>query len=258
MLAMPSYSGRPHVETYHALVHDIAGMQAQGWTVEVRFSVGDSLIPRARNQIVAIFLAGDGTDLVMIDDDVVWEPDALLRLLTHPVDVVGGVYPKRTEPLEFPARRLVDAVPDANGLLAMEAIPAGFLRLSRTALEAMARHYDSHDPQTGAPRPFDHPLHRAYRDSHVPGGKAWSLFGLDLSVDFDNPPTDNLKCLTGEDFTFCRLWREMGGTVYADTLLRFQHIGRKAYDGCYAERIAQVTHDIGRINLQSGAVAHRP
>ena len=48
---------------------------------------------------------------------------------------------------------------------------------------------------------------------------------------------DGLPEIWGEDFTFCKRWRDIGGKVYLDALLRFQHIGRKAWSGCYAESL---------------------
>ena len=39
--------------------------------------------------------------------------------------------------------------------------------------------------------------------------------------------------LWGEDFMFCRRWTDIGGDVFADTLLAFKHIGRAEYCARY-------------------------
>ena len=230
---MPTYTGSPRAETFHALVNEVDILRTRGWHTHTKFTVGDSLIARSRNMAVADFLHNPKyTDLVMIDDDVNWEDGALARLMTHDVDVVAGLYPKRVEPLEFPCKSLPDACPDGNGLLEMRMVPTGFLRIKRHVLEKMVAAY----PQ------------RAYREAQVPGGKAWALFWLELLADDDAPAPDGLADMWGEDFTFCRLWRDLGGRIFADTLLSFQHIGRKAYSGCYAEHYPYSPHFTGNLN----------
>jgi hypothetical protein len=188
---------------------------------KVKFVRGSSLIQLTRNQFVSDFLASDCTDLVMIDDDLSWQDGTFLRLLNHPCDVVGGVYPKREDPLCYPIRRLPGGLFDhTTGLMEVELLPTGFLRMTRTCLEAMVAHY----PEL------------AYSDDQVPGGVAHALFWVDLA---DNMPEGKpgLKTVVGEDFSFCRKWRAMGGAVYCDTLLRFRHWGMKAFEGCYAETL---------------------
>jgi hypothetical protein len=230
---MPTYGGSPRAETFHALVHEVDILRDRGWFTHTKFTVGDSLIARARNMAVADFLHNPKyTDLVMIDDDVNWEDGALARLLSHPCDVVAGLYPKRSEPMEFPCKVKPGAIPDANGLLEMRMVPTGFFRVQRHVLERMVAAYPE----------------RAYRDANVPGGKAHWLFATELGIDPDDPAPEGIMDLWGEDFAFCRLWTAIGGRIFADTLLHFQHIGRKAYDGCYAEHYPYSPHFTGNLN----------
>lgn len=221
-LAMPTYTGHPRAETFHTLINEVRLMMDKGWQVRVKFTVGDSMIFRTRNMFVSDVIAHpEVTDLVMIDDDVDWEQGALVRLLQHDKDVVCGVYPKRQEKLEFPCKSVPGAMPDANGLMEMRMVPTGFLRIRRDVLVQMIERYPE----------------RAYRETALSSGKAWALFFNEMHVDEDHPAADGLKDLWGEDFTFCRLWTQMGGKIYADTLLSFQHIGKRAFTGCYAEHI---------------------
>lgn len=231
-LAMPTYSGQPRAETFHALLNEVREMERRGWSVRVKFKVGDSMIFHARNMFVADVIAQpEVTDLVMIDDDVDWETGALIRLLQHPVDMVCGVYPKRQEKLEFPCKSMPGAWPDANGLMEMRMVPTGFLRITRDVLVRMVERYPE----------------RAYRETALPGGKAWALFFNELRVDSDHPAEGGLLDLWGEDFAFCRLWTDMGGKIYADTLLEFQHIGKHAFKGCYAEHIPGYLESLGKM-----------
>jgi hypothetical protein len=155
----------------------------------------------------------------MLDDDLSWEEGAVNRLLSHPCDVVGGVYPKRSDPLCYPVRRLPHGEFDQKtGLLEVELLPTGFLRITRTCLEAMVKEYP----------------HLAYDDDAVPGGVSHALFWVELQ---DDPDKAGKRRIVGEDFSFCQKWRAMGGKVYADTLLRFRHWGKKGFEGCYADTL---------------------
>lgn len=207
---------KPEMETSMALLYTMREIEKAGGRMVLKYVVKDSMIPRTRNAFVADFLASDCTDLVMLDDDVVWDRDAVLRLLSHDCDVVGGVYPKRSDPLQYPVRLLDGATLDqVTGLMEVKYLPGGFLRMTRAALEKMIAAFP----------------HLRYRDRDAPGGYAHALFWFDLAPDDEDGEIETW----GEDFTFCRRWREIDGKVMCDTLLRFKHIGRKAYEGCYAE-----------------------
>lgn len=218
-LAMPSFTGRPDIETQMSVVHGVSELKASGIDVLFKPFCGNSIIPVVRNAIVTQFLQSDCTDLIMLDDDIAWEDGALKRLLSHPVDLVGGVYPKRQDKLEFPVKRLRGAPVDmATGLMEVRGLPGGFLRMTRQCLDSMCEHYK----------------HLRYYDRGVPGGVSVALFWNELWPGIDKDSPENMPEPWGEDFTFCQRWRDMGGKVYLDTLISFRHIGRKAYDGCYA------------------------
>lgn len=218
-IAMPSLHGRPDLATTASLIETMCGLQAAGIPVKFKPVPGDSIISRTRNFFVADFLRSDCTDLVMIDDDLAWEAGAVRRLLSHDCDLVGGAYPKRQDDLEFPVRRLPGARVDyETGLMEVELLPTGFLRMRRAMLERMVAAYPN----------------LAYRDANGPDIVFHALFWVELGRGFNAGPDDPVE-IWGEDFTFCRRWREIGGAVHLDTLLRFQHIGRKAWSGCYAE-----------------------
>lgn len=217
-VCMLSFTGRPDAETQQALVMAAQDCMRNNIDMQFRLGVGDSILPRARNRALMEFLKSDCDDLIFVDDDVVWEDGALRRLLEHPVDIVGGLYPTRAEPVRFPVKRLEGGDFDPHtGLLEVRMMPTGFLRISRQALE----HMIEANPEL------------AYRDTYAPDKKAYALFWFDLRPGLEAQDGD-LPEIWGEDFVFCDHWRKLGGKVYADTLLSFRHIGRKAYEGCYA------------------------
>lgn len=167
---------------------------------------GNCHVDDARNVVVQEFLLSDCSDLVFLDADVSWEPAELVKLCTydgHDCDLVGGVYPFRRDDeksrLNMPVR-MIEGVhePDARGLLEVEGLPAGFMRISRRALEVLARdanHYwNRNDRRSKVPILFE----RTWEDGNRYGG----------------------------DITFCRKWRAVGGKVHAAYEMRLGHTAK--------------------------------
>jgi hypothetical protein len=157
---------------------------------------GNCHVDDARNRIVQAFLQSDCTDLIFLDADVSWRTDDLIALCRYDRDLVGGVYPYRRPDKEddLPARMMEGAEVDADGLVEMEGIPTGFMRIKRHVIERMAegaRHYD---------------------DEH---GRVFILFERTL--------VNGTRW--GGDLNFCNLWRALGGQIYAAPEMVFGHAG---------------------------------
>lgn len=214
VIAVPAYTGVVHLGTMRSIITDCMVLTARGDVVSIDDECGSTDLPDARAAMVARFLAGNGTHLVNVDNDVVWEPGALVRLVDYPVDCVAGVYPKRQDPIQFPVRYLQDrtelwADPE-TGLLELEAVQGGFVRYSRACLERMSSVY----------------RHLAFRTSRYPD--------LELPGLWREVMTDDGRKL-GEDFAFFHRWREIGGQVWADPNVIMAHIGPKAFVGRFGD-----------------------
>lgn len=207
MVAIPAYSGTIHLGTMRSLFTDLLALQARGDTWSLHDECGNALIADARALIVAQFLASEADTLVFIDSDVCWEAGALLKLLDHPVDMVAGIYPQRRDPINYCVKwdtSKAELIAE-NGLLQVEGVPAGFMKLSRTQLESMVEQY----PNT------------EFYVETAPNKKAWALFA-DYSIG---------KHKMGEDYAFCRRWTDMGGKVWIDPELSMGHVGYKTFHG---------------------------
>jgi hypothetical protein len=205
------------IEAHHCYVDLSNGIVSTGGTATWAVVQHNPYIQHVRNRLVAEFLKTDCTDLLFIDDDISWEAGAAARLLSHDCDVVGGVYPMRADKLEFPCCPVDDPpIPDANGLIEVEYLPTGFMRIKRHVIEKMVERYK----------------HLAYNEGNTTG--CYALFWLDLVPD----PQDHGKLkLMGEDVSFCRKWIDIGGKCHADTLLAFRHHGMKQWHARFAEHI---------------------
>jgi predicted O-methyltransferase YrrM len=156
---------------------------------------GNPHVDDSRNSLVRDFLESDCTDLVFLDADVDFEPEALVQLCRRQLPVVGGVYPYRREGSDnMPVRLLDGAKKIVDGLLEVEGLPTGFMKIQRVVLEQMAQR---------APKYFD----KIYETALV----------------FDRPTPGADKTRWGGDVDFCNRVRAAGWKIYADAELRLGH-----------------------------------
>lgn len=176
---------------------------------------GNCHVDDARNSIVQEFLLSDCTDLVFLDADVVWEPSELIKLCSYDVDVVGGVYPFRSESMlskeNMPVIMYPGQVePDSMGLIEVAGLPTGFMRIKRHVLETLAADANQH-------------WKRNDRRSMVP-----ILFERSFLPSEENP---RIGGRLGGDLTFCKKWIEKGGKVFAAPEIHLGHVARSiVYD----------------------------
>jgi hypothetical protein len=178
------------------------------------FVVGNSNLPKARNELVAEFLGSDCTDLIFIDSDMKWEKSAVSWLLASERQVIGGVGRKKcpepnTDPRVWCARFKPDIVQDEMGAILVDAIGTGFLKIERGVFEALI---EAH-PEWKRRGPGS--LTEAARNHYH------RFFVFD--AEDPNEP--------GEDFGFCQAWRALGGSVWIDPEIALGHTGPHEYGG---------------------------
>jgi len=165
---------------------------------------------------VHMFVNSSCTDLIFIDWDVSWPAGSMKRLMGHPVDIVGAIYPQRVEPVTFNVRTHEEGVYPVNtdtGLIDVLGLHTGFLRISRNAAEKMTAHYKDTDTYERNGHRIVHLFDR-YR---VPG-------------------TDRML---GDDYSFCQRWVDMGGKCWLDPSFSMGHTGLKTFSGNFGQFITE-------------------
>jgi hypothetical protein len=163
-------------------------------------------IHASRNRVIMDFLATDCTDLIFWDEDVICERGAAIKLLEYPVDFVGGCPPHKKNDPSFPVRRLPgDIIRGRDGLISVEGIPFGLVRLSRKCVEKMAKKYADLEYQSVVFRGREGLAAVFLRR----GGRTGA----------------------SEDFMFCKRWIDIGGKVLVDPNIDFGHIGNQVFNG---------------------------
>ena len=207
LICTPAHDGRVEVEYCHSLLHTARLLMREGIVMRESFLINCTLIQDIRNAFIKLAIDGNFDDLIFIDADQDWQAEWVLCLLNHPVDCVGLPVVKRTD--DFESYNVVHssfAIPfdPTTGLLRVDGIGTGFLRLSKRALKVLWDTSEAYTiPQMGEGRwVFD------YRP--VNGG------------------------LRGEDTLLCRKLTQHGIAVYVDPSVTCGHIGRKHYKGDFA------------------------
>lgn len=200
-IATPCLDGNVSAHYTASLVRTMTALQQRGWRApRIDFEIGNSLIADARNKLVARFLASDSSDLVFIDSDLSWSADDLLKLASFDAPLVAGVYQRKSRTkIDFAVKFGAAIGMDAQGLIAVERVGTGFMRLRRDGVEKMVA---------------AHPALRLERDG--------------FSALFDTSLVDGQ--FVGEDFTFCDRWRAIGGQVLVDPTMNFGHHGGAVFD----------------------------
>ncbi|MEP6505493.1 MAG: hypothetical protein ABJD97_19315 [Betaproteobacteria bacterium] len=206
LIATPCLDGNVNAHYTASLVRTMTLLQQRGVRAQIEFEVGNSLIADARNKLVSKFLASGASDLVFIDADLSWTAQDLLKLASYPEPFVAGVYQRKSRAkIDFAVKFGAAIAMDANGLMEVERVGTGFMRLRRDCIDKMVA---------------AHPELRLKNPAATDDGNFFALF--DTSVVGGE--------FIGEDFTFCDRWRALGGKVMIDPAINLQHHGAAAYD----------------------------
>jgi len=238
MLGLPIYSS-PETQFMFSLLKLVMALKTVGVDITM-CNAQDSLITRGRNRIGNAFLESDCTDLLFLDADLHFEPEAALELLNTPHEFIGCVYPMKSvdfdavikahkagldnyvkaastyvinwkidkDTLERVDERTARAsVSVKEGCALVHDVGTGFLRLKRTVFEKLAPHVED------------------YLDDMV-GTKGKKLY--DFFNTFIEPET---KRFLSEDYALCRRWQRIGGEVYAFVDAELGHIGKFTHQG---------------------------
>lgn len=200
-------------------------------------SSNESLITRARNRLVRMFLDTDATHLLFIDSDIQFKPFDVVRMLLHKKPVVCGSYPLKNIFLEDLAdkppmsldevkrtacRYVINLQPEdqhnisktnepvkistEDGLVAIQDAGTGFMLIERHVIEKIIEAY----PEIEYISECDQ--------------RTWYAV-FDCIIDKES------KRYLSEDYTFCRRWQALGGKVWLDTDIILDHIGSFKFDG---------------------------
>ena len=224
--------------------------------IEIKFYgiFNESLITRARNHCVDVFLQSGYTHLMFIDADIEFDPADVLKMLSMDKGIVCGPYPKKTivweRIVDLVKSGLVEKYKDPNilenftGDFAFSAISSeqefkvdepievkesgtGFMMISREVLEKYIEAYPEfkYRPDTI----FD--LETSRDIINKENRKIYAIFDTEI-----NPDT---KRYLSEDYMFCKNARNMGLKVWLCPWIKLRHIGSYIFSGNLPSLLAE-------------------
>jgi acyl-CoA synthetase (AMP-forming)/AMP-acid ligase II len=256
----PHYGGMCHVTYMRSLMKTQDRLRELGVELHIEFCNNDSLVSRARNNLVARAMSNTNmTHMLFIDNDITWDPDSILKLLLAEKPVVGGIYPLKhynweklvnTNP-ETPNENVIqnwidrknqsmfkDAIPDVD--LIHHRLLSYNLNLTTNTMRIENNLTKVRHIATGfmmIKRKVIEKLQQAFPSTKYVDDvgflqpeenmHAYALF--DCGVEEGH--------YFSEDWLFCHRWTKMGGEIHVEVTINLNHTGPVDYRGCYLASI---------------------
>jgi len=246
----PCYGGMCYVSYMCCLMNTKEILQKYGISVKLEFCKGDSLVSRARNNLVAKAMSDPSvTHIFFIDSDISWDPVNVLKLLLADKPIIGGIYPLKNynwdtliknknhvnEIIEKKNKSLLKDVLDDDlliqhslltynlnhkskqvtikkNLIEVKHIATGFMMIKRELFESMFEKYA--DTKYTDDVSFLNEEENKF---------AYALF--DCGVEDDH--------YLSEDWMFCNRWSKIGGELFVDISINLTHTGVENFNGSF-------------------------
>jgi len=245
----PCFGGTCHLNYVCSLLATTDLFRKLDIEFHIEFCKNDSLVSRARNNLVARAMNNEKmTHILFIDNDIQWNPEDILKLLVADKHLVGGVYPKKSynwnrlvdtasiqqwsksqnrqliqdeiSDIDVIKHKLVDynvnynekALSIKDNLAEVKHVATGFMMIKRSVIRNMSVSFPStkYTDDVGFLTPIENKYAFALFDCCVEDGRYMS-----------------------EDWLFCNRWAQMGGEIYIDVTINLTHTGIEDYKGSY-------------------------
>ena len=251
----PCYGGMCHLNYLCSLMKTIEIFKLYNFPIQIEFCRNDSLISRARNNLIAkAMIDPEMTHILFIDNDITWNPTDIFKLILSDKNLIGGVYPLKNyfwdkillqnnaldkllerrknnsilshlyseedflkqNLLKYNVNYIKSELDIDNNISEVKHIATGFMMIQRITIQKMMLQY--HDTK--------------YIDDVSFLSKTENQYAYAL---FDCRVEDNHYL--SEDWLFCNRWTKIGGKIYMDVSIDLVHTGQEDYKGSYISTI---------------------
>lgn len=243
-IATPCYGGQIGEPYFRSMMRLCILCNKYDIPYTVSTLANESLVTRGRNTLVSFFMENtQATHLFFVDADIEFNPEDMLRMVAYDKPIVVGAYPKKavnwdsiiraarkdeTETaqtieghssnyvvnFEFNLDENGNRIPQVqivDNLVKLKDAGTGFMCIKKETIQQM----------------FDaHPELKYANDINVDKKFEKHMYAL-----FDTMIDPDSRRYLSEDYTFCRLWQQMGGDVWLDPRTALNHVGHYTFRG---------------------------
>ena len=207
-----------------------------------------SVVTQGRNLCVSSFMETDSTHLLFIDSDIDFSSESIFKMIAAKKDVISVPYPLKSlnfkqgwekikqgkiknehdlqykalyqYPMKLPNEKDITI---NNGVIEVTHSPTGCMLIKREVIEKMIKAY---------------PEKEIVQKTIINGKMTNRPFFYNLfDTDFD--PVE--KTYLGEDFAFCKRWRDIGGKCHALVTEKITHVGEHQYRASFWDELSKTS-----------------
>jgi hypothetical protein len=209
-IGMPCYGGNVSEPTMTSLLRFILMAQQVGLNWSLDTMVNESLVTRARNNLMAKMMTNaSATHFMFIDADIRFQPESILQMMACDKDVIGGLYPKKALPVNY-VINLKRETKVQGDIFTVDTMGTGFLMFKRHVYETLCKAHPEckYVDDVGLGKQYEPTM--------------YSIF--DVAI-------DEKGHYLSEDWLFCRRWSALGGEIWAHGKVLLNHIGHYEFVG---------------------------
>ena len=256
----PCYGGMCYINYMTCLINTLSLFRQLNFPVQVEFCKNDSLISRARNNLIARAMHDTSmTHVMFIDNDITWDPIDIVKLILNEKELVGGIYPLKN----YDWSKLVN---DKQNPYNTNMVQQWLKKKNESQLKNMVsdERMIQHNLLKYNVNYLDNVLeidNNLAKVKHLATGfmmirrnvliKMMEKFPSTKYVDDVNflRPEENefayalFDCgvedghYLSEDWMFCSRWTKMGNEIWIDVSIQLTHTGLEDYCGSYISSI---------------------
>ena len=258
----PCFGSVCFVNYVHCLISTLDVFRQYGIEIVIEFCRNDSLVSRARNNLVARAMANPKmTHIMFIDNDITWDANDILKLIISDKNLVGWIYPLKnynwsdllvdkknpTNPSPNTVQQIIER---KNGSQFKDIISDESM-LQYNLVRYNVNYLDSTlniDKNLAKVKHIATGFMMIKRNVIEKMSKAFPSTKYVDDVNFLKAEENEFAYALfdcgveeghyfSEDWLFCHRWTKMGGSIWMDVSIALTHTGIEDYKGCYITSI---------------------
>jgi len=258
----PCFGSVCFVNYVHCLISTMDVFRYYGIELTVEFCRNDSLVSRARNNLVARAMSNPKmTHIMFIDNDITWDANDILKLIISDKNLVGGIYPlknynwadllvDKNDP-NNPSPNVIQKWIQRKNNSQFKDIVSDESMLQFNLVRYNVNYLDNTlniDKNLAKVKHIATGFMMIKRNVIEKMSKAFPSTKYVDDVNFLKSEENEFAYALfdcgveeghyfSEDWLFCHRWTKMGGSIWMDVSISLTHTGIEDYKGCYITSI---------------------